>query len=251
MDRRRFIELGAYAAAALPFGCGDTPPSGPDPATGGRLDVTWKPASTSLAAGEHALGLGTGRDGFIRIPSGHVPSTPAALALLLHGAGQDAREWEDGFPLFDELGLVVLSVDSRAASWDVRYGAFGPDVAFIEEALAKTFEGCNVDPSRMAIAGFSDGASYALSLGLTNGDLFTHVLGFSPGFVRTDERRGAPPVFLSHGTNDTVLPVAFTRALAEQLEADGHDVLFEEFDGGHALPIEIGRQGFEWFVSDA
>ena len=30
-----------------------------------------------------------------------------------------------------------------------------------------------VDPARIAVAGFSDGASYALSLGLTNGTLLT------------------------------------------------------------------------------
>jgi len=65
--------------------------------------------------------------------------------------------------------MVVLSVDSRAASWDLRYGAFGPDVELIDRALAHAFERCNVDPARVAIGGFSDGASYALSLGLTNG----------------------------------------------------------------------------------
>jgi predicted esterase len=41
--------------------------------------------------------------------------------------------------------------------------------------------------------GFSDGASYALSLGLANGDLFTHVLGFSPGFMRVPRHVGRPP----------------------------------------------------------
>lgn len=33
-------------------------------------------------------------------------------------------------------------------------------------------------------AGFSDGASYALSLGLPNGNLFSHIVAFSPGFMR-------------------------------------------------------------------
>jgi poly(3-hydroxybutyrate) depolymerase len=43
---------------------------------------------------------------------------------------------------------------------------------------------CTVDPQRICVSGFSDGASYALSLGLANGDLFTHVAAFSPGFMR-------------------------------------------------------------------
>lgn len=251
MDRRRFIELAALASAALPVGCrgSSSPSEPPQEVTGGRLAVRWAPPTSSLEAGEHELGLSSGRDGFLRIPAGYVPETVAPLALLLHGAGRNAHEWAGGFPLFDELGLIVLSIDSRGVTWELRFGGFGADAAFIDRALTQTFERCNIDPSRMAIAGFSDGASYALSLGLTNGDLFTHVLGFSPGYIETDGRYGQPPVFLSHGTNDGILPVAFTRDLAVQLASDGHVVRYEEFDGGHTLPYAIGELGMDWFVN--
>lgn len=47
--------------------------------------------------------------------------------------------------------------------------------------------GVAIDPAHVAIGGFSDGASCALSLGLVNGDLFTHVMAFSPGLVVADE----------------------------------------------------------------
>ena len=56
-----------------------------------------------------------------------------------------------------------------------------------------------VDPARLVIGGFSDGASYALSLGLINGQLFRKVAAFSPGFVVTGEPEGKPRVFISHG----------------------------------------------------
>lgn len=46
-----------------------------------------------------------------------------------------------------------------------------------------------VDTTRLGVGGFSDGASYALSLGLTNGDLFTHVIAFSPGALYPKESR--------------------------------------------------------------
>ncbi len=39
--------------------------------------------------------------------------------------------------------------------------------------------------------GFSDGASYALSLGVPNGDLFTHIVAFSPGFMRLPDQEPA------------------------------------------------------------
>jgi phospholipase/carboxylesterase len=38
----------------------------------------------------------------------------------------------------------------------------------------------------VALGGFSDGASYALSLDLTNGDLFASLIAFSPGFIQLD-----------------------------------------------------------------
>ncbi len=67
-------------------------------------------------------------------------------------------------------------------------GGFGPDVRFIDKALSKVFGSYRIDPSHLAVAGFSDGASYALSLGLPNGDLFSHIIAFSPGFMRAPSK---------------------------------------------------------------
>jgi predicted esterase len=237
------------AAAGWQLGCGDDGPAQPPVATNdGRLQAAWAAPTTTLGPGVHELGLGAFRDGYLRLPEGYDAATPAPLSLFLHGAGGDAYDWEGGFPLFDELGMAVLAVDSRDASWDLRYGAFGPDVAFIDSALEQTFARCHVDATRLGIAGFSDGASYALSVGLTNGDLFTHVFGFSPGFVETEQRNGTPPVFLSHGTDDQVLPVGFSRGLADQLRSPGHEVLFEVFAGGHVIPYAIAEAALQWLV---
>jgi phospholipase/carboxylesterase len=248
MDRRRFLEVGLLATAAVPSGCllSTTEPAAA--AGSARLGTRWHTPGTALEPGLHALGFGGYRDGYIRVPAGYQHEDGAPFALLLHGAGGSAEDWSGGFDLFDELGLVVLGVDSEGSSWDIRFGSFGADVLFIDEALERTFDSVRVDPTRLAISGFSDGASYALSLGLANGDLFTHVLAFSPGFAAPDSRHGRPDVFLSHGTSDTVLPVDFTRRLAGILKADGHEVRYEEFDGGHALPRAIARMGYGWVV---
>ena len=62
-----------------------------------------------------------------------------------------------------------------------------------------------VERSRVALAGVSDGASYALSLGIGNGDIFSHLMAFSPGFVLPSRVRGKPRVFISHGIRDEVM----------------------------------------------
>ena len=78
------------------------------------------------------------------------------------------------------------------ATWDVIGWGFGPDVAFLDAALAKLFESVVIDTGRIATAGSSDGASYAISLGLTNVALFSDIIAFSPGFAAPSRAKDAP-----------------------------------------------------------
>ena len=145
------------------------------------------------ATGAQPIGLDSGRDGVIYLPPGL--TGPAPLFVLLHGATGSAAGITGrtgAFALADELKMVILAPDSRERTWDAIRGQFGPDVAFLDKALAKVFETVPIDRKRVAIGGFSDGASYAISLGLQNGDLFTHVAAFSPGFFVGNQRRGRP-----------------------------------------------------------
>ena len=138
-----------------------------------------------IQPGEHRLALGADRDGLLYVPR-ELPAA-APLLVLLHGATGAARGITsrlDVFALADRVKAVVLAPDSRRGTWDVIRGEFGPDVAFLETACASTFARVAIDPRRLAIGGFSDGATYGLSLGLINGDLFTHVLAFSRRVAR-------------------------------------------------------------------
>jgi predicted esterase len=198
--------------------------------------------------GRHPLGLGIDRDGFLYVSPDYSPSRPASLLILLHGSGQSSAIWAGGplDSLFGARNIVVVAPDSRGGSWDARFG-YGPDVVFIDYCLSYVFDRCAIDPRSIALAGFSDGASYALSLGATNGDLFTHMIGFSPGYFEPDRLRGKPKVFLSHGTADSILPFAWTsNTLAPSLRSQGYDVTFEEFEGGHTVPLDIATDAMEW-----
>jgi predicted esterase len=151
-------------------------------------------------------------------------------------------------PLADAARVILLAPDSRGGTWDVLLGEFGPDIRAIDEALDWTFERCSVDRRHLAIGGFSDGASYALSVGLANGNLFTHVLAFSPGIMEPPALVGRPWIFVSHGTGDDVLPIDVTsRAFVPKLEGAGYRVRYQEFEGPHTVPTEIAREALEWF----
>jgi predicted esterase len=172
------------------------------------------------------------------------------LVVLLHGAGGGAR---DILPIMqaeaERRGWAVLVPQSAGASWDFIVHRFGPDVGMLDQALAATFELLPVDPSRIAISGFSDGGSYALTLGLINGGLFSSVLAFSPGFIGPGEWQGIPRIFISHGRQDSVLPIERCgRRIAAALRQQNYPLHYEEFSGGHVVPTQVVTQAMDFHI---
>lgn len=218
----------------------------------GRLTARPKPPTQTVSPGLQAFGLHSKRDALLYVPTGYRPDQAAPFVLSLHGAGGN----QDGglYPLrqlADEAGVLLLSPASRRQTWDVILGAYGPDIDFIDLALATAFERCAVDPARLAVAGFSDGASYALSIGLTNGELFRHIMAFSPGFAAPAGLEGRPRIFVSHGTRDEVLRIDHTsREVVPRLERAGYDVRYQEFDGPHTVPPDVAQDALRWFLAD-
>ena len=159
-----------------------------------------------------------------------MPSKPAAgplpLMVFLHGAGSGAQRLLQRFgKAGDDAGVAVLAPDSRGPTWDAIRGGFGPDVAFINRALERVFQTVAVDPARLAVGGFSDGATYALSLGLINGDLFRRVVAFSPGFIVEGETHGKPRFFFSpargrHPAHRSLQPADRAGAAAARVRRD-------------------------------
>ena len=75
------------------------------------------------------------------------------------------------------------------------------------------------------------------------------MIAFSPGFAAPAVRRGKPPVFVSHGTRDRVLPIDHcSRRIVPRLEREGYEVRYREFDGAHAVPYSVAREALEWFI---
>jgi phospholipase/carboxylesterase len=218
----------------------------------GRLTARAVPPTTAHPpTGLYPLGLDTSRDGLMYVPTSYHIDHPLPLALMLHGAGGTAQNSSSYFlPALEQAGLLLLIPDSRQSTWDIiEEHHYGPDLAFIDRALAQTFSRYAVDQTHLAIGGFSDGASYALSLGLTNGDLFTHILAFSPGFMSPTHLYGQPRIYIAHGIHDTVLPInRCSRIIVSRLQHDHYDVYYHEFDGPHTVPFEIVLEAWNWFM---
>jgi predicted esterase len=209
--------------------------------------------TSQFKTGVQPLQLDGKRDGFIYVPKHYSKDKPAPLALMLHGAGGQAQHGLDLIRQYaDERNIILLAPASREMTWDIIVkDSFDADVIFINQALDLVFKKYNIDTNHIAIGGFSDGASYALSLGLSNGDLFTHIIAFSPGFSYTVAKKGKSSVFISHGIKDRVLPInPCSRRIVPQLQGMGYQVNYKEFEGEHEIPPIISAGAIDWFLGN-
>lgn len=253
-SRREFLEVTAAGTGAFATAC-SLDVSAPRIFTHADALITARPSTPTQTPtiGYSALGLTTPRDGLLYVPTTYQANSPAPLVLALHGNGGSAQYWEDiAFgELLDDLGVVVLAPDSRFARWDIIFErGYSSDPKFFNTALAYTFARCNINPARVAIAGFDDGGLEALGVGLANGDLFSAVLAYSPGVLAVPFVQGKPKIFLAHGLSDPVIPFENAQnIIVPRLTDAGYTLNFVPFDGGHEVPSAIARQSVEWFLA--
>jgi poly(3-hydroxybutyrate) depolymerase len=140
VTRRDFIQSAAALIAAS--ACSPRESSSQLPTDVNEAMLTVKPSSPTQkpTMGLQPLGLSSGsRDGFIYIPPTYTESKPSPLLVMLHGAGQSAKEFTRGSlpEIFDKDRIVVLIPDSRMPTWDMIYtGDYGSaDAASIKRKL--------------------------------------------------------------------------------------------------------------------
>ena len=241
--RKRLVSLLFLAALAAPALAAPT---------AGDSHLTIDAAATALptTSGFSRLELAAERDAYLYVPPTLDAAAPAPLVVVLHGAGGTAAPALQMLQAeADRWGAILLAPQSRKLRWDAIEGGFGPDVAFISRALSRVLASYRIDRTHLALAGISDGATYALSLGLANGDLFGHVMAFSPGFVAPTRRVGMPRFYVSHGTQDRILPIdECSRVIVPQLRGHGYDVQYDEFEGGHRLPPDLAARAMRRFL---
>lgn len=220
---------------------------------GGSARLQARPSTPTVAIAPGTWPItSTARDGSLVVPSTYSASRPMPMVLALHGAGGTAS---GPIALLGDLaestGFCLLAVTSRGATWDGITGQFGRDIAFIDAALKWAFARCAVDPARICVEGFSDGASYSLSLAQANGDLFPRAVAFSPGFIPafSSGMVGKPEFFVSHGRQDPILNIdQASRRIVPSLKDQGYQVLYTEFDGGHTVPSDVALAAAQWMV---
>jgi predicted esterase len=198
-------------------------------------------------------------EGHLLLPE-RIDSTRAyPLLTVLHGAGRQdellVRAYRDEPTC---RGAVFFVPRSTSPTWDILVGEDRPDLDFLEHAYAEIYRRVPVDHGRQALIGYSDGASYALAVGLSNPRLFSAVMGWAAGFVVFDSAAVAPSdprprILLEHGTHDPVFPfeqVALRNcAILRRL---GYEVELRVDEGGIHWPSRAFQPAaLDWFLGGA
>lgn len=234
-------------------------PAAPVLAAGPELSA--RPPASPIASSDKRNGvLQLAGGAYAYLPKG-LTGAPVPVLVALRGAvGEPNQVLEVYRDYADRDGFVLVIPVPAKGTWDMiedlksRLGAemnvqprYGKDLKAIDAALADLFTKVAVDPQRIGIAGFSDGGTYALSVGTNNPELFKTVIAFSPGPAFVGRNVEGQHIFISHGDSDRVLSYANSRGNAARLRVRKAQVAFERFDGGHEVPKEIRERAMAFF----
>ena len=185
-------------------------------------------------------------------------SGPAThLVVLVHGYGADgndliglAEHWRGLLPriAFAAPNAPTRVPGSQGYQWfpisriDPHEMKKGVEVAapVLDEYLETELARLNLPPERLALVGFSQGTMLSLHLGLRRAVKPAAIVGFSgllPG--PPPELAEFPPILLTHGDQDQVIPPQALFLAAGQLGAAGATVQWHLAPGmGHGIDPE-------------
>ena len=236
----------------------------PTPAHAAGPEIAARPPEVPISNSDTRTGVLTlAGETYAYLPPG-LDGSPVPLLVVLHGGGGTAQSmldyWRDPA---NKHKIVLLIPQSVRGTWDMiedlknRLGIemnvqprYGRDIENIDTALADLFTKVAIDPKRIGIAGLSDGASYAINVGINNPDLFGTIVAMSPGplFIRRVQK--GQRIFVSHGLQDSILPYSNTRSGVGRLRVKGADVHWEPFKGDHVFPRDIRDKGAAFFMGE-
>ncbi|WP_342596793.1 alpha/beta hydrolase [Cyanobacterium aponinum UTEX 3222] len=93
----------------------------------------------------------------------------------------------------------------------------------------------NLPLSKTFVGGFSQGGAMSLDVGLQLPVAGVISLSGYLHFEPTSDRNPFPPTFMSHGTQDAVIPIESARVARKKLENVGVKLTYHEFDIGHEI----------------
>ena len=198
---------------------------------------------------------------------------PRAAIIWLHGLGADGHDFEPIVPelvqrseravrfVFPHAPIQAVTINggARMRAWydighDGRQDAAGIRASQSRvEALIARERGRGVAAHRIVLAGFSQGGAIALQTGLRHPDPLAGVLALSTYLPLADtlEKEASAaardvPIFMAHGVEDPLIPLARAAQSRDRLSALGYRVEWHEYPMPHSVCAEEIRDIGVW-----
>ncbi len=186
--------------------------------------------------------------------------------VLLHGRGDSAAGILPLAYEFDRDDLLVISVQAPLGLGGVMAGGYEwyrlreprrLDEATLRASLESLAEFLDtvkasypVDPERVVLLGFSQGAVMSLGAQALGPESVAGVIalsGYFPIEVESDAVNlvGAP-AFVAHGVHDDIIPVEAGRRTRDLLERHGVDLTYREYPMAHSVSAEEMAEARAW-----
>lgn len=196
--------------------------------------------------------------------------TPRLTVIAIHGRGSNE---DDLIGLAPPLGLPLRVVAPRGPlpiplgwaqgwAWYEFVQAGDPEPETFRRSLESLIalvdhvrERHQLTSEQLVLLGFSQGAVMSLAVALSAPDRIGGVVALSGYLPRPAAWKpphtdlGGLPILVTHGTYDSILPVAWGRAAAERLKGFNANVRYEEFPMDHevnAACLDVIR---EWLAA--
>jgi phospholipase/carboxylesterase len=190
------------------------------------------------------------------------------LLLLLHGYGANEDDLFSLAPYLDERFMIV-SARAPVVLQPMSYAwfnlGFTPQGVIvnpeevessrraIHKFIGEIVEAYNCDPGAVYLMGFSQGAMMSLAVALTypgsaagvvamSGRMLPQTLSLIPD---KDALIGLP-IFVSHGTRDTLLPINQGRDARAKLSELPVELTYREYDMGHEISYDSLEDITRW-----
>jgi phospholipase/carboxylesterase len=190
-----------------------------------------------------------------------------ALVILLHGYGSNEDDLFGLAPYLDQR----LTIVSARAPMMLRPGSYAWfEIGFTPQGIAVDRRGAQaslrvlaefvqavtehlqIDPQRVCIAGFSQGATMAAALALTHPHLMQGIImmsGIMPTEIVAEEPAAASnqqAFLVTHGLHDQVVPIAHGRASRDYLARLQMQVHYHEYPMGHEINLDCLKDVRAW-----
>jgi phospholipase/carboxylesterase len=197
-----------------------------------------------------------------------IESADKPVIILLHGVGSNEQ---DLFSFADQLPDKYLVISARApitlqqgsyAWYHVDFSTGKPVYNMEQEEKSRNIiiefiqqvkEKYAVENNPVYLCGFSQGAIMSFSIALTRPDIVQGIAVMSgrlleeiKPFIASKEKLQSLKIFISHGTNDSTLPVHYAREALTYLKTLGIDPVYKEYREGHGINREMLNDLVNW-----